>query len=213
MAGDLLTSGESVLVAVADIARRRASLESLIAGLAPAGLPVVSWSALETDPGLCAGFEHLVALDPPPGGSHDPLLCSAPFGHLAWGPAEVEFALAVWRSELDLRPALAAAWRELGELRQGDQTEAIAAALRGGARYPRSAACCGRMLRILRELALLEYSSRAEGGPACCLLTTGQRTDLERSATYRWCRERLLAVERALDIDRDPGAKSLAVQA
>ena len=72
--GDLFSSGESVLVAVADVPRRRAGLEAVVAGLAGGPMPVTSWGALAAKPALAEGFDHLVALDPPPGGAADPLL-------------------------------------------------------------------------------------------------------------------------------------------
>ncbi|MFN2616562.1 MAG: single-stranded-DNA-specific exonuclease RecJ [Thermoleophilaceae bacterium] len=211
VAGDLLTSGDQVLVAVADIPRRRVSLESLIAGLVPDGLAVASWSAIAADPGLTAGFDHLIALDPPPGGAQDPLLRRVGLGHLAWGPAEVDFALAVWRGELDPRAALAEVWRAL---RQGEDADpaALAAALRGPGRYPRPAECCARLLRILRELGLVEYRTRADGGPGCTVLAA-ERTELERSPTYRSCRERLEAIERALEPRARGASPELALQA
>ena len=105
-----------MLVAVADVERRRHGLEEIVAGLAPDGMAVASWSAIEADPRLAAAHDHLVALDPPPGGTADPLLRAGARAHLAWGPAEAEFALQVWRAELDLRPALASAYRMLREL-------------------------------------------------------------------------------------------------
>ena len=46
----------------------------------------------------------------------DPLLNSAPRAHLAWGPAEAEFAIAAYRAALDLRPQLAEVYRALREL-------------------------------------------------------------------------------------------------
>ena len=196
VAGDLLTSGERVLICVADVPRRRASLEQLVAGLTPAGLAVASWSALAREPDIAAHFDHLLALDPPPGGSQDPLLRAAPVGHLAWGPAEVQFALAVFRAELDLRPALASAWRALRPL-PGTTGDGLASALGGEGRYPRSPECCGRLLAILRELALVEYVSAADGGPTCRPLEPS-RVELERSATYRACQERLNDAQQAL---------------
>ena len=66
VAGDLFSSGERVLVAVADVPRRRAGLEAVVAGLSDGPMPVVSWAALAARPELARGFEHLVALDPPP---------------------------------------------------------------------------------------------------------------------------------------------------
>ncbi|MCP5996032.1 hypothetical protein NL385_28240, partial [Klebsiella pneumoniae] len=50
VAGDLFSSGESVLVAVADVPRRRAGLEAVVAGLADGPMAVVSWAALAADP-------------------------------------------------------------------------------------------------------------------------------------------------------------------
>ena len=87
VAGDLFSSGETVLVAVADVPRRRAGLEAVVAGLSEGPMPVTSWGALAAHRALAEGFDHLVALDPPPGGIADPLLRIAPRAHLAWGPA------------------------------------------------------------------------------------------------------------------------------
>src|SRR4051812_9029768 len=84
VAGDLFSSGESVLVAVANVPRRRRGLEAVVAALANSPMPVVSWTALAVRPELAAGFDHLVALDPPPGGIGDPLLHLTPRAHLAW---------------------------------------------------------------------------------------------------------------------------------
>ena len=116
VAGDLFSSGESVLVAVADVPRRRAGLEAVVAALAGGPMPVVAWAELEARPALAQGYQHLVALDPPPGGIADPLLNIAPRAHLAWGPAEAEFAIAAYRAALDLRPQLTEVYRALREL-------------------------------------------------------------------------------------------------
>ena len=61
VAGDLFTSGDRVLVVVADVARRRRGLEEIVAGLAPAAMAVASWTALAADPRLSAAHDHLVA--------------------------------------------------------------------------------------------------------------------------------------------------------
>src|SRR6185503_20026388 len=71
IAGDLFSSGETVLVAVADVPRRKAGLEAVVAGLSDGPMRVVSWSCLAQTPGLAAGAGHLVALDPPPRGVRD----------------------------------------------------------------------------------------------------------------------------------------------
>lgn len=185
--GELLTSGSSVLVCVADVPRRREGLERVVAGLAGEVLAVVDWQTLADDPALAAGFDDLVAFDPPPGGHNDALLAVCPRGHLAWGPAEVEFALSVWGAELDLRPALAEAYRALRELGPDAALDAQEAALRGEARYPRSAACCGRLVRVLGELGFVAYDA---AGPRLTLLDA-PRTDVEKSPSYRAYREGL----------------------
>src|SRR5918993_979844 len=58
VAGDLFSSGESVLVAVADVPRRRAGLEAVVAGLSDGPMPVTSWGALAARPSLLDGFGH-----------------------------------------------------------------------------------------------------------------------------------------------------------
>ena len=87
-----------------------------MAALADGPMPVISWGTLAAKPQLADGFQHLVALDPPPGGASDPLLNVTPSAHLAWGPAEAEFAIAAYRATLDLRPQLTALYRALREL-------------------------------------------------------------------------------------------------
>jgi single-stranded-DNA-specific exonuclease len=177
VAGDLFTSGERVLVAVAHVERRREGLERIVAGLAFGGMPVVSWGALGAAPELAAGFDHLIALDPPPRGVADPLLAVGPRAHLAWGPAEAEFAEQVHRAELYMRPALSDVYRALREL----PVDALERALRGDGRYPRTPECCARLVRVLQELELVELSL----DPPRCRLLDARPTELERSPTFR----------------------------
>jgi len=194
VAGDLLTSGEPVLVAVADVPRRRAALENLVAGLAADGMAVVAWGSLADRPALAEDFVHLVALDPPPGGATDPLLGAAPRAHLAWGPAEAEFALAAARAELELRPALADTYRALRDLPDGYSPQQLEAALRGRGRYPRGGTACARLVRVLSELGLTALDPVGR----TCELPAATRTELARSPSYREAGERLAAIERAL---------------
>ena len=194
VAGDLFTSGERVLVAVADVERRRRGLEEIVAGLAPDGMAVASWSAIAADPGLAAAHDHLVALDPPPGGVADPLLRLGVRAHMAWGPAEAEFALHVWRAELDLRPALASVYRSLRELAPDADATALQQALTGSGRYPRAPAACARLIGVLTELALIELTL----DPPSCRVLHAERANLDSSPAYRTCVERLGAIERAL---------------
>jgi single-stranded-DNA-specific exonuclease len=194
VAGDLFSSGEAVLVAVADVPRRRAGLEAVVAGLCEGPMPVVSWAALAARAELARGFEHLVALDPPPCGIADPLLNATPRAHLAWGPAEAEFAIAAYRAALDLRPQLTDVYRALRGLSPHASEAELEPALRGTGRYPRCASACVPILRVLTELRLIELEL---GPPACRVLET-TRSELDRSQTYRAHRDRLAATERAL---------------
>ncbi len=206
VAGELFTSGERVLVAVADVERRRAGLEQIVAGLARDGMAVASWSAIAGDPALAGAYDQLVALDPPPLGIADPLLRRGPRAHMAWGPAEAEFALHVWRAELDLRPALADAYRALRELPDDAGAERLQHALQGTGRYPRGPEACARLVDVLGELGLVEF---VLDRPSCRVLDAG-RTELERSAAFRACVDRLGAIERALAAERPDAAASRA---
>ena len=191
---DLLTSGERVVVAVASVARRRGSLTELVAGAAPDALPIVSWGLLAHRPELVAGFDELVAVDPPPAAGGDRLLALGPRPHLAWGPGEIEFALQVWAAELDLRPALTDAYRALRALSSDAPPEEVAGALQGFSAHPRTAECCGRLLRVLDELGLVRFTPET----GSCRVLDGVRTDLELSPAYRAYRDRLAGARRAL---------------
>jgi single-stranded-DNA-specific exonuclease len=206
VAGDLFTSGERVLVAVADVERRRSGLEEIVAGLAPDGMAVASWSAIAADPGLVAAHDHVVALDPPPGGAADPLLRLGARAHMAWGPAEAEFALHVWRAELDLRPALASLYRSLRELPPDAGAAALQDALAGPGRYPRAPSACARLIGVLTELALIELTL----DPPSCRVLEAQRANLDSSPAYRACVERLGAIERALAAELPAAAQQAA---
>jgi single-stranded-DNA-specific exonuclease len=209
VAGDLFTSGEAVLVAVADVPRRREGLEAMVAGLAPDGMPVASWRAIEAEPGLVAGFDHLLALDPPPRGRADPLLRMGPWCHLVWGPGEAEFALLVWRAELDLRPVLIDAFRRLRTLPPYAGPAELERALRGSMRYPRPPELCAAVLGVLGELRLVEISL----DPPACRVLAGTRADLELSSTYRACGRRLDTIERALAPELSAPARRPAARA
>jgi hypothetical protein len=206
VAGDLFSSGESVLVAVADAPRRRAGLEAVVAALACGPMPVISWPALAARPELANGYEHLVALDPPPGGIADPLLNAVPRAHLAWGPAEADFAIAAYRAALDLRPQLTQLYRALRELPADADRIAFEAAIRGPGRYPRPASASARLLTVLTELGLIELDLEAPS----CRTVDGIETDLELSPTYRAAHAQLEAVEQALSPELPQAAPTAA---
>jgi single-stranded-DNA-specific exonuclease len=192
--GDLLSSGESVLVVCADVSRRRDGIETLVAGITArvksadcGALALASWDELTAEPALAVAYAHVVALDPPawPGG--ESLLANLPgngFAHLAWGPAEVDFALSVARRSLDMRAELVALYKELRGKPEyaGD---ALEHALRGADRHPRTPQHAARLVRVLSEVGLVELAP----GPELRLLGP-HRTELERSPTYMDALER-----------------------
>ena len=216
--GGAISSGEGVLVVCADTARRRAAVEALVGGLASAlggewgaasRLALVSWTALECDPGLARPFGHIVALDPPESERAESLLGGAPScepgarAHACWGASEIEFAERAAAARFDLRPALAQLFRTLrasGRL-AGDELERV---LYGEGPHPREAETCARLVRILDEVGLATYTGRAEGGPVWTL-SGSERTDLERSPAYLASLARLEGVRRYL---RGPASRA-----
>jgi single-stranded-DNA-specific exonuclease len=205
---ELVSSGEPVLAVCADVSRRHQLANradparygggdlALACGRcaadpsAPAapvresgGLVLADWAALAREPSLAAGFLHIVCVDPPP---FPHLEGHAAHGdgylHVAWGQAELEFALLVHEAEWDLRVALASLFRALrdagGELRGG----ALAAALVGPSPHPRTAEQSGRCLRVLAELDLAAWDG--DGGELALGALSSERTELERSSAY-----------------------------
>jgi single-stranded-DNA-specific exonuclease len=195
VAGDLLSSGESVAIVCADSTRRREGLEQVIGGIGPAAFG--SWDDLLEEPELARPFGHLVALDPPIYPAAVEALAGSPAPedgliHLAWGPAEVDFALAVARSELELRPIVTVVYRALHDLGEG----LLADVLEATETRPRSPRAAGRALRVLVELGIAAVERR--GATALCRVLPAERTELDRSATYRACRARMEAAEARL---------------
>ena len=203
IAGDLLSSGEPVAIVCADVERRRHGLEEVVAGIVHAvggeregeRCPsLLSWDQLAADPSVAREHTHLIALDPPPTAAARDLLVTAPaaaggFAHLAWGPAEAEFALGMARRDLDLRPTAVAIYRDLREAGPcaGRQLESV---LRGSGAQPRPAVLAARAVRVLAEVGLVAFEPAPAGGYSARLLDVG-RTDLERSATFRACSQSL----------------------
>jgi hypothetical protein len=160
-------------------------------------MAVAAWSTIVAEPAVATPFDHLVALDPPPGGRTDPLLRMGPRAHIAWGPAEAEFALLVYRAALDLRPALADAYRALRDLDPQAPPGALEQALRGDGRHPRTAEVCAHMVVILGELGLVEFSLE----PPACRVVGATRRELSESRAFAHCAQRLAAVEQALGVE------------
>src|SRR5215208_2596281 len=64
--GDLLASGDDVLIACTEPQRWRRGLDSTLAGLARGRAVIASWDLLGLLPALAEPYKHVFALDPPP---------------------------------------------------------------------------------------------------------------------------------------------------
>jgi single-stranded-DNA-specific exonuclease len=182
--GDLVASGESVLAVTAHAPHRARVLQPRVGGFA-----VTSWAALEDDPRLAAPFAHVVAVDPP---SRPPFDHPSGEGwtHLAWGKPELEFSLHIHEWDFALRDPLTATYRALRGMGTASG-EACETVLRGEGPQPRSAALAGRLVRVLLELGLVDFSDANPTHLALTVVESPQRTALERSAAYRAYQRRL----------------------
>ena len=205
---ELISSGEPVLGVCADVSRRReltaradparfggrklaiacgrcapdptAGLDSV---LDAGGLALADWGALAREPGLGHGFPHVMLVDPVP---FPHLEAAARQGsgylHVAWGEAELEFALLVHDAEWDLRAALGSIFRALREAGGTLAGEALAAALVGGGTHPRTAEQAGRCVRVLAELEIAAWD--AGGSDPALGVVSSKQTELESSGAY-----------------------------
>ncbi len=180
----LVHSGEPVLALAADAALRARHLGSLAGGFA-----LCDHAALAREPALADDYAHVVAIDPPPDAAALAALLAPVLGrttHMAWGEAELGFAMQIHERDHDLRAPLAALYRALRDTpgAVGEQLEAL---LRGEGPRRRSPALAGRCLRVLCELELVHVDAIARR----VALRPAQRTALERSGTFRDATRRL----------------------
>jgi hypothetical protein len=178
--GELASSGASVVGLVADEQRR--------AYLAATGARIAAYSELDERPGLAAGFEHVVVVDPPASERHERLAALPPergggFMHRAWGELETRFAMRALEAQLAQRPVLVALYRELREAGPELRGEELRAALRGDGRHPRTPVEAARCFRVLSEIGLLR--GRPDRGEGTVGVVSSEGTDLERSAAHR----------------------------
>jgi single-stranded-DNA-specific exonuclease len=176
--GELASSGEEVLAVVADTWRRW--------HFANLGAHLADPETLEGDPGLACRFEHVVLVDPPCF-AHIDLLSARPcadggYLHLVWGEGEWRISHAALSSRYAQRRELIAVFRDLREAGplSGEQ---LRERLRGGEKQPRNPRSAARCLRVLSELGLLEGDENLAEGVAG--VVSSERTDLERSASFR----------------------------
>jgi single-stranded-DNA-specific exonuclease len=173
---DALADGGPLLAVCAEVSRRLAGLASRIGGFS-----LISYHALEADPGMADRYAQIVALDPPTGALQSTLLeLGAGYTHLAWGAAELRFAQQMHELEYGLRASLVALYRGLRSRGRvtGQELERL---LRGEGPHSRPARLAGRLIRVLAELELVSLDRDL---PALAIAGLGP-TALDRSAAYR----------------------------
>ncbi len=188
-------SGLPVLAVCSDVSRRLPGLSERIGGFT-----LSSYSALCDSPELLASFPQLVALDPP-ACAREAAVLSAGAGvcQLAWGEAELRFALQMHELEYDLRASLIDLYRRLRARGETDGDE-LARLLAGGGSHPRSPRLAGRLLRVLSELGLAIVDPERPG----LALGSEVQTSLERSSAYRAYAQRYEDGKRFLSSARVP---------
>lgn len=195
--GELASCGESVLALCADAELR--------AAMARDGMTLADYVELEANPELCAGFDHVVLVDPPP---FEHLLALATgaeaedrYLHRVWGEAEWRFAHSMASAQLAQRTTLIAAYRDLRDVETASGEE-LREALRGGGPAPRRAETSARCFRVLAELGLVEGAPQGGGGEVGVVSSEG--TDLERSAAFRAYSARYQEAKLFLEGQRQP---------
>jgi single-stranded-DNA-specific exonuclease len=166
------------------------SLDEVLRTSEGAGLTLVDWTVVARRPEAPRGFRHVVVIDPAPSEALESLAWSdtntaAGYLHLAYGPAELQFAERLLGREWNLRAAIAEIWRALGE--SGGEAEGadVRKALEGASGYPRTPEAAARCVRVLSEVGLCEWlPDRA--APALRVLSS-ERTDLGRSRAFGAC--------------------------
>ncbi len=174
--GDAVASGGPVLAVTANVARRLSGLRDRAGGFS-----LVGYDALEAAPELAAGIGHLVALDPPSSRRRAELLrAGAGYTALAWGEAELRFAMQMHELEYHLRTSLVALYRAL-RARGRATGEELERLLRGDGPHDLPARVAGRLVRVLSELELVSLDRTL---PALAIAGAAP-TRLERSPSYR----------------------------
>jgi single-stranded-DNA-specific exonuclease len=198
----LATSGERVLVLVADVARRRPLLsrDVLSPQLGRSGLyvqaacarrvadalagPDVVMAGLDlalANPELAASFAHVFLVDPPlTRAQFGRLVAAAPNAwiHAGWGPSEAGFAEQVAAAEFELDAVMRRVWRALSA-GSGRFDDALEQELLGGDPFLRSYSAAGAALCVLRDAGLLVVEA---GGYH--LERPQSKVDVTRTDTY-----------------------------
>ncbi|MHB1002854.1 MAG: single-stranded-DNA-specific exonuclease RecJ [Thermoleophilia bacterium] len=150
------------------------------------GVMLVDFATVASFPALASRYEHVVFIDPPFNKAvFATVAAAAPaaFIHLFYCADEVQFTEKVLENEFHLRTPLTKVYRHLKAGNSNPLNETTAKLLLSGGRYIRQPGLVSRCLRVLEELALVEYVE-ADGGTIILLRETGD-ISLEDSSTYR----------------------------
>jgi single-stranded-DNA-specific exonuclease len=184
----------------------RAAVDTVTA--AGSGVVLADWAALERNPAMASGFDHVVIVDPAPF-RHLESAASAGQGflHLAWGEAEAELARRVHAEEWPDRPAAEALYRSLRSAADNPQDvralglDEVRERLHGPGRHPRSPEVAARRLRLLEELGAVRWEA---SGTARSLLAVSSKGNLEELETFVAYRERYEEGRQFLSGSRQP---------
>jgi single-stranded-DNA-specific exonuclease len=197
VAGELASSGESVLAVCADAELR--------AGMVREGLRLADYAEIERSAGLCRDFTHVVLVDPPAFARLEPALARSSqeggYLHRAWGEAEWRFALGVLDEQFAQRSILITSFRDLRDAGEASGEE-LREALLGNEVRPRSPETSARCFRVLGELGLVHGTPDRGAGEVRVVSSEG--TDLERSAAFRAYSARHQEAREYLEGQRQP---------
>ena len=193
--GDLLASGDDVLIGCTEPQRWRRGLDSTLAGLVRGRAVIASWDLLGLLPAVAEPYTHVFALDPPPaedGFAFVSALPGAGLAHCGWGAAEEAVARSAIAARRDLRATVAVVYRALRESAPAavEELEPVLDEL-----APRAMSALA--LRILLEVALIEME------PGLLRVADARPTELENSIAYRTQLASLDAAAAALGAEPD----------
>jgi single-stranded-DNA-specific exonuclease len=173
-----------------------AGLDAALSDAPRAGMVLADWTSIGLRPRAPLAFRHVVLIDPPPSAPLEGLAWAASepgaigggagsYIHLAWGPAEADFAERQLDWEWNLRVPVGEIWRGLGALDGEAKGLELRSLLDGELAHSRTPELAARCLRVLGELGLCEW--RPTGGGPLLRVLSSERTELERSRAYGAC--------------------------
>lgn len=185
--GELMTTGERLLIVCANVSRRRALLHDQLGSQ----VAMIGYESIAALTERLPEFTHIALVDPPAfAGGAEAVLRGAPdgFAHLVFGASECEFATRVLEQNWELRAPCAAIYRAIGAGARNSEAPGAGTRelLAGSGEHPRSAQLVGRALRVLSEVGLVRFDETASAVELCGQgPPAGDAVDLHSSAAYR----------------------------